>query len=104
MHGQGSAASQSRPAIAPANRAHATTGQSTPARPGNLGRGDAAKPDAQAAARIEPARAGAAKRDPGKAEPVGSAGAAPAKPLGDARIEEISNELEAEIRRQESLF
>ena len=85
------------------------TGPSTPARASGGARIEAARPDAQQA----PGRAGptrpattkhdATKQDAGKTDSAGAAAAA-GKPPGDARIEEISNELEAEIRRQESLF
>ena len=89
------------------------TGHSAPTRPATGARNEAARPDAQATTRGGATRPAGAKHDAskhdatrhdaGKTDSAG-AGAAAGKPPIDARIEEISNELEAEIRRQESLF
>ena len=84
------------------------TGHSAPTRPATGARNEAARSDAQAttrggATRPAGAKHDATRHDAGKTDSA-RAGAAAGKPPIDARIEELSNELEAEIRRQESQF
>lgn len=92
-----------RTSSAVANKAHTASGHAAPSRHGASGRVDAARSEVQASSSRDAAKAGASKRDTGKGDqPATSIDTS--EPLGNARIEEISKELEAEIRRQENLF
>lgn len=96
-------ATPARAPAAVANKGHTATGHAAPARHAGNSRVDATRSDAPLAASRDAVKPGAAKRDVSRGE-LPETATTSGKPLADARIEEISDELEAEIRRQENLF